>query len=169
MFSIRAAHTLNSGIRLVGSSAGLVRRLTACIPPQWKGAKTVSSRMLRVIFTVKSAAPRRVKTRTGSPSLRPCRRAVSGCNSARGAGVMSVSSAMRRVWAPDWYCDRLRPVVRYSGYSASGSSAGAEWRTAWNRARPLDVGNPSVNMRGVPGWSGAGHGQNTPLLASIFS
>ena len=32
--STRTAQTLNSGIRLVGSSAGLVRRFTDCSPPQ---------------------------------------------------------------------------------------------------------------------------------------
>ncbi len=35
----RTAQTLNSGIRLSGSSAGTVSRLAACRPPQWNGGK----------------------------------------------------------------------------------------------------------------------------------
>ena len=45
---MRTAHTLNSGMRLVGSSAGLVSRLIEPAPPQWNGTNTVSSRMSRV-------------------------------------------------------------------------------------------------------------------------
>src|SRR5579862_3304175 len=35
--SMRTAQTFNSGILLVGSRAGFVKRLTDCFPPQWKG------------------------------------------------------------------------------------------------------------------------------------
>ncbi len=43
--STRTAHTLNSGIRDVGSSAGLVSVLARPSPGQWKGMNTVSGRM----------------------------------------------------------------------------------------------------------------------------
>ena len=56
----RAAHTLNSGIRLIGSSAAFVNRLADCSPPQWNGTNTVSSRIVGVTLNVKVAVPRRV-------------------------------------------------------------------------------------------------------------
>ncbi len=54
------AQTLNSGIRLVGSSAGLVSRLAAWRPPQWNGAKTVSVRMSGSTTVEKVTVPRRL-------------------------------------------------------------------------------------------------------------
>ena len=42
MGAIRTAHVLNSGIRDVGSSAGLVRRFGRPSPAQWNGMNTVS-------------------------------------------------------------------------------------------------------------------------------
>lgn len=49
--SIRTAQILNSGIRLVGSSASLVNWLIARSSPQWKGTKTVRGWMPSVTFT----------------------------------------------------------------------------------------------------------------------
>ena len=40
--SSRTAHTLNSGIRLTGSSAGFVTRFAAPSAPKWNGMNTVS-------------------------------------------------------------------------------------------------------------------------------
>src|SRR5256886_12526669 len=48
--SMRAAQTLNSGMRLTGSSAALVSRLA---PSQWKETKTVSCRKNGLHSTVK--------------------------------------------------------------------------------------------------------------------
>src|SRR5579872_7381091 len=60
----RTAHTLNSGIRLTGSRAGLVTRLAAPLPPQWNGAKTVSGRISGLSCALNSALPRRLSTHT---------------------------------------------------------------------------------------------------------
>src|SRR6185436_7067558 len=68
--SIRAAQTLNSGILLVGSSAGFVRTFTECSPPQWKGTNSVSSRIESVILTLNTAVPRRVRSVARSPAQR---------------------------------------------------------------------------------------------------
>src|SRR5690606_4238344 len=65
--STRAAHTLKSGIRLIGSSAGFVSWLADCDPPQWKGRNTVSSRIPPLTRMRNSALPRRVATPTESP------------------------------------------------------------------------------------------------------
>ena len=37
----------------------------------------------------------------------------------------------------------------------------------WKRARPSAVAKRSRNSRGVPGWSSAGQGQNTPSSAAM--
>ena len=60
-----AAQTLNSGIRLAGSSASLVSRLA---PTQWNGTKTVSGRIVSTTRAGAFSSPRRVVTTTGSPS-----------------------------------------------------------------------------------------------------
>ena len=82
----------------------------------------VSGRMVGDSFTVRVAFPRRVSSRTGSPSDRPYLSAVAGLTSASADGASSFNAPMRRVWEPDWYWASTRPVVRYSGYSSSGSS-----------------------------------------------
>src|SRR5438132_6303319 len=96
---MRTAQTLNSGMRLTGSSAALVSRLA---PSQWKETKTVSCRKNGLHSTVKRALPLRVESVTGPPSARPCRRAVSGWIRATGVGDKRRSSATRRVCVPDW-------------------------------------------------------------------
>ena len=65
--STRTAQTLNSGIRLIGSRASFVSRLADPSPPQWKGRKTVSSRILLVTSTRKRPRPRRVVSTTSPP------------------------------------------------------------------------------------------------------
>ena len=52
------------------------------------------------------------------------------------------------------------------GMAIAATFAGSRCSTRMNRARPSGVANRSVNSRGVPGWSPAGHGQNTPSSAS---
>src|SRR5690606_37664053 len=99
--SRRTAHTLNSGIRLTGSSAGLVTRLAACSAPKWNGRNTVSGRRLGTHRTRACAVPRRETTRAQSPSARPARAAVSGWASTNASGTIPASSATRRVFAPD--------------------------------------------------------------------
>src|SRR5438270_238462 len=71
--SRRAAQTLNSGIRDVGSSAGLVRRLAQASSPQWNGTNRVSGRIVGVSAAFNVANPRRVVTRTRSPPAIPRR------------------------------------------------------------------------------------------------
>src|SRR5437879_3984245 len=78
-FSTRAAQVLNSGIREMGSRAGLVRLLTRPAPPQWKGTNRVSERIVGVIRAGTSTCPRRLTTRTSSPSPMPYRSAKCGC------------------------------------------------------------------------------------------
>src|SRR5205814_6704489 len=58
----RTAHTLNSGMRLVGSSAGIVRMLAARLPPQWNGANSVSGRISGDSSISKATLPRRLST-----------------------------------------------------------------------------------------------------------
>src|SRR5262249_17979987 len=77
-FSTLTAQTLNSGMRLTGSSAALVRRLTDCSSPQWNGTKTVSSRAQGVTFTLKVAPPRRLTRLIVSPSRNPYAEAARG-------------------------------------------------------------------------------------------
>src|SRR5512135_246871 len=67
--SRRAAHTLNSGMPEVGSSAGLVTVLARPLPGQWKGMNKVSGRIAVLTRAGAVAAPRRVTTRTGRPSV----------------------------------------------------------------------------------------------------
>jgi hypothetical protein len=99
-------------MRLVGSSASLVRRLADCRSGQWKGTKTVSGRMSRVTLAVTSIEPRRVFTVSGPPSVTFRRAAVCGCSSATAVPDMALSAGTRRVIVPDWYWARTRPVVR---------------------------------------------------------
>ena len=113
--STRAAQTLNSGMRLVGSSAPMVRRLADCSPGQWNGMKTVSGRMSRVTLAVTSTEPRRVRTAIGPPSTTFRRAAVCGWSSATAVPDIAFSAGTRRVIVPDWYWARTRPVVRKSG------------------------------------------------------
>ena len=81
----RRAQTLNSGIRLDGSSASLVSRLA---PTQWNGTKTVSGRIVvddsarRLQLAATGGRPR-----TGAPSTAPIRSASDGCSSTNGTGV----------------------------------------------------------------------------------
>src|SRR5512133_4173994 len=70
-------------------------------------------------------APRRVTTRTGSPSAKPSE----GWTSSQGRGVCWTSPGSRRVWLPDRKWATVRPVVSRSGYASSGGSA---------RGPPLD-------------------------------
>ena len=120
------AQTLNSGIRLCGSSASLVNRLA---PTQWNGTNTVSGRIVVVTRAGALSSPRRVVTTTGSPSWAPIRSASSGCSSTNGPS--SGSSRTRRVWAPDWYCASTRPVVRWTRVvGVHGGSAGPRCSTA---------------------------------------
>ena len=158
------AQTLNSGIRLAGSSASMVSRLA---PTQWNGTKTVSGRIVVTTRAGALSSPRRVVTSTGSPSCAPMRSASIGCSSTNGPS--SGSSRTRRVWAPDWYWPSTRPVVRCSGKSASTGSAGPRCSTATNRARPSGWANRSANSRGVPGCPASGQGQKTPCSARIRS
>src|SRR5262245_53184906 len=95
------AHTLNSGIRLTGSSAAFVNRFADCSSGQWNGTKIVSSRIERVSFALNDAVPRRVVSRTRSSFSTPAWAAVSGCISATGSGVSDWSWADRRVCVPD--------------------------------------------------------------------
>ena len=95
-------HTLNSGIRLVGSSSGRVSRLALPSPPKWKGRNTVSVRMSSSQSTTASTAPRLETTRAGSPSDSPAAAATTGWTCTRASGSAATSSAIRLVWAPDW-------------------------------------------------------------------
>ena len=158
-FSSATGQVLNSGIRDVGSSASLTSAFTHAAPPQWNGTNTVSRRMPGSRRASSTALPRGVDSRTGSPSAIPCTRASSGCSSTYGRGTAAASVGLRRVWVPDWYCARDRPVVSRYGWSASGSSPATRGRTARKFARPSGVAKRSANSRGVPGWSSAGHGQ----------
>ena len=81
------AQTLKAGIRLVGSSAGSVRALALEPPPQWKGAKTTSGRIVSVTWAWNRARPRRVASSTTSSGPMPRLRARSGCSSARAVGA----------------------------------------------------------------------------------
>src|SRR5215203_2553097 len=100
--SMRTAHTLNSGMRLVGSSAGLVSRLIELGPPQWNGTKRVSSRMSRVSRARATAVPRRDTSVTSAPSTTPARFAAMGLISTSGSADSLLSRSTRRVWVPDW-------------------------------------------------------------------
>src|SRR5690606_12739161 len=75
----RTAQTLNSGIRLVGSSAPLVSRFAEPAPLQWNGTNTVSSRIDRVTLSTNVASPLLVRSVTARPSESPSLRAVPGC------------------------------------------------------------------------------------------
>src|SRR5438876_358633 len=57
-------------------------------------------------------APRRLSTRTKSPSTMPSESARRGWISQRGCEYWSTSAPMRRVCVPDRYCDTTRPVGR---------------------------------------------------------
>src|SRR6516225_5585036 len=76
--SSRTAQTLNSGIPLSGSSAGLVSALAAPSPGKWKGKKTVSVRSAGTKRTFARTLPRRERILARVPSARPACRAVSG-------------------------------------------------------------------------------------------
>src|SRR5690606_16562026 len=134
--SIRTALTLNSGIRLRGSSAPPVSRFARPSPGKWNGRNTVSVRMVATTRTRASALPRGEVTRASAPSASPARSAVSGWTSTNTSGAASLSSSTRRVCAPDWYCASTRPVVAVSGNAARGVSAGSRCSTGANRARP---------------------------------
>jgi len=97
----RTAQTLNSGIRLVGSRAAMVNRLAAWSPPQWKGAKMVSSRMPVLTSTAKVTLPRRLSTTRDLPGRTPSRVAKRGWIWARGSGRASTRSLTLRVCAPE--------------------------------------------------------------------
>src|SRR5690606_3006481 len=88
--STRTAHTLNSGIREVGSRAGLVSRLARASPVQWNGMNTVSERIAVLIRATPSAVPRRLVTRTRSPGAMPSRSARSGWISTYASGAASL-------------------------------------------------------------------------------
>ena len=105
------AQTLKAGMRLIGSSAGSVSALAEDAPPQWKGAKTTSRRIVSVTCAWKRATPRRVASSTTSSWPMPSARARSGCSSARGVGAISWRLRVRRVCVPDWYWASTRPVV----------------------------------------------------------
>src|ERR1019366_8503571 len=101
-----AAQALNSGIPEEGSRASLVSRLA---PTQWNGRNTVSRRMWVEILAGATIWPRRVATRTRSPSTTPSTSATIGCSSTNGPGAAASSSRTRRVWAPLWYCASTLP------------------------------------------------------------
>ena len=86
---------------LVGSKREIVSWLPAIGGAQWYGTNTVSGRMVRTTRAASTVVPRRVVTRTASPSLMPSVAAVSGCTSTHGAGDWSVRYPRRRVWLPD--------------------------------------------------------------------
>src|SRR5690606_11245450 len=138
--SSRTAQTLNSGILDSGSSAGLVSWLAAFRPPQWYGTNTVSGRIVAVTRAGSSIEPRRLVTRTRSPSTTPRNSASRGCTSHRGSGYWSTSWPMRRVCSPDRYWLTTRPVVNQMGNSSSVCSAGGRHGVGTNRARPDGVG-----------------------------
>ena len=130
-FSTLTAQTLNSGMRLTGSSAALVRRLTDLfIAPVERDEDRVFADARRDLhFEGRAAAPRHQIDRLAvahAVTLRPRADEIRRSGSA----LISCNFATRRVCAPDWYCASTRPVVRKSGYSASVSSSGAAWRTA---------------------------------------
>lgn len=162
-------------MRDVGSSAGFVSVLARPAPGQWNGMKRVSGRIVEVRRAGASTRPRRDVTATTSPCATPIRPASRGCSSTNAPGAALLSSGTRRVWAPDWYWATTRPVVRYSGYSASGSSAAGRCVTGTNRARPSSVANRSRKSRGVPGPSASAaasseeYGQKTPSPSASLS
>src|SRR5262249_30588870 len=57
ILSSRAAHTLNSGIRDVGSSASSVAELARAAPAQWNGTNSVSGRMVSTTLAGASMTP----------------------------------------------------------------------------------------------------------------
>ena len=166
---MRTAHTLNSGIRLVGSSAGLVSRLTEPAPPQWNGTNTVSSLMLR-----RDARPHGGRAAPGHEShaipvlhAGALRRARMDLGRS-GSGAIRASSGIRRVCVPDWYWASTRPVVRIEGIGCVRFFGGAAVPHRHGTARARSAcAKRSAKIRGVPGWSSAGQGQKTPSLASI--
>ena len=165
--AMRTAQSLNSGMRDVGSSAGLVSRLAR---PR---AAPVERHEDRVRADVgrqrgRGRAPRRA---AWSPH-RVARRRSRGGARAPGAARRTrrrpppCSASTRRVCVPDWYWRSTRPVVRHSGYSSSGRlgrrpvarrRGSARGRPRWRSARGTGAA--------CPGARSSGHGQNDAALA----
>ena len=108
---------------LVGSVAGLVSTLPRA-SAKWNVMNTTPSRQRPSTWARTLTSPRRDRTHTQSPSLIPSRSASIVLISTRSSGASSFRPSTRRVMLPPWKCSRRRPVVRTSGNSTSGISAG---------------------------------------------
>ena len=157
-------------MRLVGSSAGLVNRFAACHPAQWKGTNTV----------VPAYPARHFQPEVGvAPAGGEAHGAAVQQAVLPGRGRMHLRDRRRTDIHQLGDAPRLRARLvlgqvppRGEGKAdirRPGVSAGSSCRTGNIRARPLAVGNPSANRRGVPACSSSGQGQNTPSLASILA
>ncbi len=152
------AHTLNSGIRLIGIERRVgepIDRLLAA-PVERHEHRVLTD--ARVEPHAEAASSRAGSSSAMSPPSSPCAPRPAGDGSPRTARARAPrSSATRRVCV-------ARLVVRE--HAAGGeverevgrrAPPPAPWcRTAWKRARPLGVGKPSTKRRGVPGWSPVG-------------
>ncbi len=141
------AENLNSGCIEIGSIASLVTALMARSSPntsfQWKGAKQLPGRTRSVTMAGRMARPRLDRTSTWSLSTMPSASASSGWSSMNGPGLslLSVGTFPVLVRVCHW-CWR-RPVLRISGNSASGISAGSMCGRGRKCALPPGSGNAS--------------------------
>ena len=100
----RTAQTLNSGMRLIGSSAGVrqpVDRLLAA-PVERHEHRVLADRRASTFSRERRRPAARRQRARASPSATPSSCAVAGCISASGSGAIACSSATRRVCVPDW-------------------------------------------------------------------
>ncbi|SKX83580.1 Uncharacterised protein [Mycobacteroides abscessus subsp. abscessus] len=93
-----------------------------------------------------TAAPRRDRTRTESPSATSRAAASSGWISTNGDGLSLLSLATRPVLVMVCHWCGSRPVLRTRGNSSSGISAGGRHGRAWKIARPLGVGKTNSGV-----------------------
>ena len=112
-----------------------------------------------VTFAGTFTVPRRVVARTISLFWMPSALASSGLISIQPVGTSLSSVAERRVMVPVCQCQRIRPVVRTNGYSASGTSAGGFHSMGAKMPMPSGWENFSLWRIGVPGCSTVGQGQ----------
>ena len=107
------------------------------------GMKQVPGTMSSLTSAGAVTAPRRDRTSTGSPSATPRPAASTGWICTKLDGLSFISFFTRPVFVIVCHWCGSRPVVRTSGNSSSGVSAGGSHGRAWNRARRVGVGKAS--------------------------
>ena len=108
----------------------------SCAPGQWYGMKIVSGRIVRTTRTARVQDPRRDPAVAQSPSASAEPRRRLRMDLDVGLGALVQRGPMRRVCSPDRNWLTTRPVVRISGYSSSGTSAGGVYGATTKCARP---------------------------------